>query len=72
MASRAVLGRIAGWVRANGDIGRGSERGPAAVATIESVNKWRQAADGKKQQVARSRTLQDPATGASIGKDDRT
>jgi transcriptional regulator with XRE-family HTH domain len=72
MASRAVLGRIAGWVRANGDIGRGSERGPGAVATIESVNKWRQAADGKKQQVARSRTLQDPATGASIGKDDRT
>jgi transcriptional regulator with XRE-family HTH domain len=72
MASQAVLERIAGWVRANGEADRDGQRMPGAVFAIETVSRWQQSSAGKEQQVAGSQFVQAPVTGTPIGKDDRT
>lgn len=72
MVSRAMLARIAGWVRRNGEAENGGERRPGAVVTIETGNKrWQSTAD-KKLQAAGRQYPRIPATGTSIGKDERT
>ena len=70
MVSRAMLARIAGWVRRYGEVGHGGARNPGAVAAIASANGRRQT--GIEQQRTGSGIRKVPAAGTSIGKDDRT
>jgi DNA-binding XRE family transcriptional regulator len=70
MVSRAMLARIAGWVRRNGEIERGGDNNSGVVATIGSGNGGRRTV--VEQQETGSGIRKAPAAGTSIGKEDRT
>ena len=70
MVSRAMLARIAGWVRGNGEVERGGDRVPGVVAAIGTGDDRPQTGAEQRQTGRRIQAV--PAAGTSIGKDNRT